>query len=120
MILPGEGGAQVVEQAGGDEGLCHVRGAAGAEVVCCEGVPECVSAVEVEVAAAGEDNAGGVSLGAGEEGNGAWRGCGEAGGQLSEVVGVAVIEGAVDPSDAGFVGDFDGEAGGVVVGELFA
>ena len=98
----------------------HVGGASGAEVVGGEGVAEGVSAVEVEVAAAGEDDAGGVCLGAGEERDGARRGGGEGGGELAEVVGVAVVEGAVDPADAVVVGDFDDETGGVVVGELGA
>ena len=44
----------------------------------------------------------------------------EAGGELAEVAGITVIKGAVDPADAVLVGDFDDEAGGVVVGNFFA
>ena len=45
---------------------------------------------------------------------------GEVGGEEAEIVRVAVGEVAMDPADVVFVGDFDDEAGGVVVGELGA
>ena len=63
--------------------------------------------------------AGSASFGA-EEDDCRWGGGGETGGEQAAVLGVAILPCAVDDAETVFDLDFDGEARGVVVGQLFA
>ncbi len=115
-----EGGAQRGKQFHGDFALGEVGGATTAEAELREGFFEEAAAVEGEVETARQDNRSGVGVLRAEEDDRRWGGGGETGGEEAAVFGVAILPGAVDDAKAVFDLDFDGEARGMVVGELFA
>lgn len=115
-----ERGAQGGELQGRDLSLGEIGGASAAKADLGQGFFENAAAIEVDVEAACQNDECGVEVLGTEEEDGGGRSGGDTRGQEFNVIGIAVFPGAIDEAQAAVNGNLDGEARGVVVGELFA
>jgi len=104
----------------GQVALGKVSGAAATQAVSGEGFAKEYTAVQVDVVTAGEEDSDGISLGGDEDGDGAGHGGADARGEQADIFAVSVREAAADEAQVVLDHLFDGQAGGMVAGELFA